>query len=146
SGGGRGAGVEVSTDGGATWHPAVGRASWTYTWTPASSGAATIKSRAIDDSGNLETPAAGLNVTVSTTNTYVAGYGFDEASGTTVTDSSGKGNTGTITSATRVAGKYGSGLSFNGSNAWVTIADSASLDLTGAMTLEAWLKPAVLND
>src|SRR5207249_4292632 len=30
--------------------------------------------------------------------------------------------------------------------AWVTIADSASLDLTGAMTLEAWVKPAVLND
>src|SRR5262249_36109457 len=146
AGGGRVAGVEVSTDGGVTWHPAVGRASWTYSWTPASSGATTIKSRAVDDSGNVETAAAGVSVTISTTNTYVAGYGLDEASGTTVTDSSGKGNAGTITSATRVAGKYGGGLSFNGSNAWVTIPDANSLDLTGAMTLEAWVKPAVLNN
>src|SRR4051812_44324773 len=30
TGGGVVAGVEVSTDGGATWHPATGRASWTY--------------------------------------------------------------------------------------------------------------------
>ena len=30
-------GVEVSVDGGTTWHPATGRASWTYTWTPAAS-------------------------------------------------------------------------------------------------------------
>ena len=33
TGGGVVAGVEVSTDGGATWHPATGTTSWTYTWT-----------------------------------------------------------------------------------------------------------------
>ena len=27
-------GVEVSVDGGATWHPATGRENWTYSWTP----------------------------------------------------------------------------------------------------------------
>ena len=27
--------VEVSTDGGSTWHPAQGRDQWTYSWTPA---------------------------------------------------------------------------------------------------------------
>ena len=32
AGGGRVAGVEVSTDGGATWHPATGTTSWTYTY------------------------------------------------------------------------------------------------------------------
>ena len=31
-------GVEVSTDGGTTWHPAIGRATWTYNWTPTGSG------------------------------------------------------------------------------------------------------------
>ncbi len=31
-------GVEVSVDGGATWHPAIGRESWSYTWTPATNG------------------------------------------------------------------------------------------------------------
>ena len=45
-----------------TWHPAVGPASWTYTWTPNELGTVTIKSRAVDDSGNIETPAAGVTV------------------------------------------------------------------------------------
>jgi hypothetical protein len=64
SGGGVVAGVEVSTDGGATWHPAVGRESWTYTWTILNSGSLNLKSRAVDDSANLETPSAGVTVTV----------------------------------------------------------------------------------
>ncbi len=37
-GGGKVGAVEVSVDGGTTWHPAVGRESWTYTWTPRSNG------------------------------------------------------------------------------------------------------------
>ncbi len=64
SGGGVVAGVEVSTDGGTTWHPAVGRESWTYTWTILNSGSINLKSRAVDDSANLETPSAGATVTV----------------------------------------------------------------------------------
>jgi hypothetical protein len=64
TGGGVVGGVEVSVDGGATWHPANGRASWTYSWTPAFGGPATIRSRATDDSGNIESPAAGVTVTV----------------------------------------------------------------------------------
>ena len=58
------AGVEVSVDGGATWHPAIGRESWTFAWTPTRLGSVTIKSRAVDDSGNIETPAAGVTVTI----------------------------------------------------------------------------------
>jgi hypothetical protein len=54
-GGGRVGGVEVSVDGGATWHPATtGRESWSYTFTPTATGQVTIRSRAVDDSGNLE--------------------------------------------------------------------------------------------
>src|SRR4051812_5385149 len=72
----------------------------------------------------------------------VAAYGFDEASGTTVTDSSSSGNTGVIDGATRVAGgKFGGALSFDGTNDRVRIPDSASLDLTTGMTLEAWVNP-----
>jgi hypothetical protein len=57
AGGGRVAGVEVSTDGGSTWHPAGGREQWSYTYT-APAGDAVPRSRATDDSGNLEgTPA-----------------------------------------------------------------------------------------
>jgi hypothetical protein len=60
------AGVEVSTDGGATWHPATGRANWTYSWN-ITTGASTanIHSRAVDDSGNLEIPSAGISLTVA---------------------------------------------------------------------------------
>jgi hypothetical protein len=57
-------GVEVSTDAGATWHPATGRASWTYSWTPTSNGSVNIKVRAIDDSGNIGAAGSGINVTV----------------------------------------------------------------------------------
>src|SRR6266403_572240 len=64
SGGGVVGGVEISLDGGQTWHPAKGRESWTYSWTVLTSGSLNIKSRAVDDSGNLETPSAGGTVTV----------------------------------------------------------------------------------
>ena len=57
TGGGVVAGVEVSLDGGETWHPARGRADWSYEYDPAVAGdEVSILSRAVDDSGNLETP------------------------------------------------------------------------------------------
>ena len=62
-GGGVVGGVEISVDGGTSWHPAVGRSSWSYGWTPPSSGTFTIRTRAVDDSGNLEAPGAGITVT-----------------------------------------------------------------------------------
>src|SRR5262249_29013850 len=58
------AGVEVSVDGGATWHGAQGANSWSYVWTPGPLGPATILSRAIDDSGNRQAPAASGGGTV----------------------------------------------------------------------------------
>ncbi len=38
TGGGMIAVVEVSTDGGTTWHRATGFENWTYTWTPLAGG------------------------------------------------------------------------------------------------------------
>jgi len=58
-------GVEVSVDGGTSWHRAVGFESWNYTWTPGALGTVMLRSRAVDDSGNLETPSAGVSVTVT---------------------------------------------------------------------------------
>jgi glucose/arabinose dehydrogenase/PKD repeat protein len=72
----------------------------------------------------------------------VAAYSFDTGTGSTAADASGNGNAGAIGSASWVTtGKFGNALSFNGSNAHVTVNDSASLDLTTAMTLEAWVFP-----
>src|SRR5262249_3604584 len=58
SGGGVVAGVEVSTDGGATWHPATGTTSWSYSWIAAGSPTTQIRARAVDDSGNIESSTA----------------------------------------------------------------------------------------
>ncbi|MBK8185442.1 MAG: hypothetical protein IPK63_22075 [Candidatus Competibacteraceae bacterium] len=45
-------------------------------------------------------------------------------------DASGKGNHGAITEAARTtSGKAGQALYFDGVNDWVTVKDSASLDL-----------------
>ena len=76
----------------------------------------------------------------------VAAYGFNEGSGTTVTDSSGNGNNGTISGATwTTAGKYGDALQFNGTSSVVTIPNSSSLQLTTGMTLEAWVNPSTVS-
>lgn len=64
--GGRVAGVEVSVDNGASWHPADGTTSWSYTTVPSSNGTLTILSRATDDSARTETPSSGRTVTVGT--------------------------------------------------------------------------------
>ena len=76
----------------------------------------------------------------------VAAYGLEEGSGSQVADASGYGNGGTIANATWVdSGAYGKALSFNGSDAVVTVDDSASLHLKRAMTLEAWVKPSTVG-
>jgi fibronectin type 3 domain-containing protein len=65
-GGGVVGGVEISVDGGTTWHPAVGRENWTYTTTFNNNATVNIRSRAVDDSGNLEVPGPGITITVGT--------------------------------------------------------------------------------
>jgi len=82
------------------------------------------------------------STTSTSSNGLVAAYGFEDANGTTVADASGKGNNGTINGAVGIAtGHSGKALKFNGSSNWVTVNDSASLDLTTGMTLEAWVYP-----
>src|SRR5205807_10545760 len=64
TGGGVIGAVEVSLDGGKTWHPATGRENWSYNATFGNSGTVNIRSRAVDDSGNLETAGAGITLNV----------------------------------------------------------------------------------
>ena len=76
----------------------------------------------------------------------VAAYNFDAGSGAVLADVSGNGNNGTITGATwTTSGKYGGALVFNGTNALVTVNDSASLASHDGMTLEAWVDPSAVS-
>lgn len=55
----------------------------------------------------------------------VATYSLNEVSGTTAADSSGNGNSGTVSDATwTTQGRYGGALSFNGSSGSVTVLNS----------------------
>jgi hypothetical protein len=119
TGGGVVAGVEVSVNNGVTWHPATGLANWSYTWAPATAGGATIKSRAVDDSGRLETPSAG--VTVSVAPPTCACGGCSDAT------SSNKS------------------ISLNGTSHYVRVPSSSSINITGPLTVEAWIKTTAAN-
>src|SRR5712691_1746630 len=70
----------------------------------------------------------------------VAAYSFDDGSGSSASDLSGNGNTATLHGATWTTGKYGGAVSFNGTSSLVTVPDSASLDLSSGLTLEAWVR------
>src|SRR5215207_3581729 len=73
----------------------------------------------------------------------VAAYGFDAGSGTVAADASGLNHSGTLVDATWTgSGRFGGALSFNGTSAYVQVPDADALDLAGAMTLEAWVRPA----
>jgi hypothetical protein len=121
--------------------------SMVWSTTAAANGSHALSARARDAGGNQTTSAA-VSITVANTvsSGLVASFGFNEASGTTVLDSSGANNHGTITSATlTTAGKFGGALSFNGASSWVTVPDAPSLDLTNGLTLEAWVNPSALS-
>ncbi|MEU7861916.1 DUF4082 domain-containing protein [Nonomuraea sp. NPDC049141] len=66
TGGGVVGGVEVSLDGGTRWFQATGRTNWQYSWTtPATAGTVTIKTRAVDDIGNIQVVPTQRTVTVA---------------------------------------------------------------------------------
>jgi glucose/arabinose dehydrogenase len=105
----------------------------------------------VRDGAGHQTTSAPVNVTVDNPpapppSGLVAAYSFNTVSGSSVADVSGNNNGGTVVNAVpTVAGKYGGALSFNGTNARVNVANSASLQLSSGMTLEAWVNPGVVS-
>jgi hypothetical protein len=69
----------------------------------------------------------------------VGSWSFDEDAGTTVYDSSGNGNNGTLMNGTAWStGKYGSALTFNGVDSYVEMPNSSILN-NANFTIEAWI-------
>ncbi len=118
--------------------------SWNTTITVG--GHHTLTAIARDAAGNT-TISPPLTVTVNNTKLVVA-LGFNENTGTTLTDNSGHNNHGTLSGspAWSASGKYGAAIQFDGIDDLVNISDANSLDLTNGMTLEAWVNPGSLTD
>ena len=75
-----------------------------------------------------------------TTRGLVGYWSLNEGTSTVVTDMSGNGNNGVITSPVWVAGKSGKALTFDGTGGqYVTIPTSSTLDQTSAFSVGAWV-------
>lgn len=71
--------------------------------------------------------------------TIAGAWLFEEGSGGTAKDSSGKGNDGSIEGGPKwVNGKFGRAMEFNGQTDYIVIKDADSLDLN-LMTVAAWV-------
>jgi hypothetical protein len=75
----------------------------------------------------------------------VAWYTFDEGSGTIAHDSARTHN-GTVYGASWTTGKVGGALSFSGFNNYVSAADDPELNITGDITIAAWVNFNVAGD
>ncbi|MDO8443190.1 MAG: DUF2341 domain-containing protein, partial [bacterium] len=71
----------------------------------------------------------------------VGSWHMSEGQGTIAADSSGNSNNGTITGATWAAGKFGSGLSMDGTGDYLSVADSNDWNFgTEDFAIDLWVK------
>jgi hypothetical protein len=111
-------------------------------------GSYTLTARARDFAGNVTT-STGVAVTVNNANTLLAALPMNEGSGTTTADVSGLSHPGTLVNTpTWGAGKYGQGLTLNGTNSYVNIPDhnDFTLDPTQSYTWSLWIKNASFKE
>ena len=96
--------------------------------------------------GGIGTPPPTPTPTPTPDPSLVGYWKFNESTGTTALDSSGKNNTGIIIGATRTTGKVGGALNFQSGNAHVAISASTSLSLaTNRVTFACWVYPTKLS-
>ncbi len=81
--------------------------------------------------------------TPASTSGLVAGYAFNEGSGTSAADASGSGLTGALTNgAGWGTGRNAGAVLLDGVNDFVELGNPALLQLTGSMTASAWVNSA----
>jgi hypothetical protein len=83
--------------------------------------------------------------TLNTLTSGLAGWWkLDESSGASTADASGNGNNGTLTNMSGTewtAGQRANALQFDGTNDYVSISDTDSLDITSSITIATWIRP-----
>ncbi len=72
-------------------------------------------------------------------------WSFDQGQGDVLRDQRGQGNDGQIHGAKWVKSGRGYALWFNGKTDYVDCGDGASLDITGPITVQAWMQPRLDN-
>ncbi|MDG6229078.1 MAG: LamG domain-containing protein [Candidatus Thermoplasmatota archaeon] len=85
------------------------------------------------------TVISGTDKSFTTTKGPVSLWHLDEGSGSTANDAKGANHGTLIRSPAWVTGVRGNALRFNGVDNYVSVADSASLDLTSQGTIMAWI-------
>jgi hypothetical protein len=81
------------------------------------------------------------NNTTSVNTSDLAGYWRFEETNTSITDYSGYGNNATAVSGAYItSGRFGNAMEFDGSDDYVNISDSNSLDAPNEFTIVAWVK------
>ncbi len=76
----------------------------------------------------------------------VGNWKMDEGTGSTILDDSGLGNDGALSgNPTWVAGKHDLALRLDGTGDYASVPDDASLDITGEITMAAWVRPEKLG-
>ncbi len=117
--------------------------SFSYIPTTGFNGVDSFTYKANDSQLDSNIATVTITVTSAIDPNLVAYWKFDENSGTNASDSSGNGNHGTVSGATWTSGKLGTGLGFDGLNDYVDAGNPASLQITGAISMEGWVK---IND
>ena len=148
--------VDASTSGGGAVAN-LGGGSYKYTPAATFAGTDTFNYSISDGRGGSASGVVSVTVTApappppAPAGGLVLALGFEEASGTSVVDSSASPVNGAFgagaAAPTRVAaGKYGRAVSFDGGDS-ISVPDTTAskLDLTNGMTIEAWVKPTSMN-
>ncbi|MFD4994026.1 LamG-like jellyroll fold domain-containing protein [Cellulosimicrobium cellulans] len=114
----------------------------TFVYTPAAGyvGPASFTFRV--GSAQVWSNVARVGVAVTDESGLRGRWDLDEGSGTLTADASGWGGQGALSGgATWVAGVAGKAVRLDGTSGRVSVPDSAALDVTGAMTVSAWVRP-----
>ena len=117
---------------------------FTYTPNAGYTGSDSFTYKAND--GNLDSGAATVTITVidpAGDSSLVGYWAMDETVGTTALDTGAApaNDAPTAGSPSFVAGKVGNALRLNGTSEYASTPDEASLDVTKAITMAAWVRP-----
>lgn len=72
----------------------------------------------------------------------IAAWAFNENTGSTAASATGSHNGTLGFGASWASGRYGNATAFNGTGSRVTVPNAAPLNLTGAMSIMAWVRPS----